>query len=294
MSSHSPDDPWPESDSSGADEPLFADEEFLEEEAEPAWEVIPALTCWRCGFREAPVRGRCAKCHARLVEDHPSPSQKQWDTATAGSAGNPVVAIVVVYTLMLAVSVAWGWLILLRTPQLTSDEIEEGTIVVEVIDTILVLVAIAMMGRGSLPTITPGVRTTAWVLAAPVLAALVYANVLYAEMIRDILRQNQLRALAPTLDLGNVLMICMQPAIVEELFFRYLAFGVLFRAVGIHTAVWVTAVMFAGVHIYNPLGMPYLFIAGVVFGYARVWGGLALPMAMHFIHNFAVLAIEGG
>jgi membrane protease YdiL (CAAX protease family) len=88
-------------------------------------------------------------------------------------------------------------------------------------------------------------------------------------------------------------MICLQPAIIEELFFRYIAFGVLYRVTGLHSAVWVTAVMFAAVHLYNPLGMPYLFVVGVVFGYARAWGGLALPMGMHFFHNFAVIALEG-
>ena len=54
----------------------------------------------------------------------------------------------------------------------------------------------------------------------------------------------------------------------------------------------VTSVMFAVAHLHNPLGMPYLFIAGVVFGYARVYGGLPLSMLMHFLHNLAVISID--
>jgi membrane protease YdiL (CAAX protease family) len=50
--------------------------------------------------------------------------------------------------------------------------------------------------------------------------------------------------------------------------------------------------MFAMAHIYNPLGLPYLFLAGVVFGLARVYGGLLLPMILHFLHNLAVMAFE--
>jgi membrane protease YdiL (CAAX protease family) len=92
--------------------------------------------------------------------------------------------------------------------------------------------------------------------------------------------------------LFTVVLTCVQPAIVEELFFRYLALGALSRATTMTTAVWVSAVMFAMAHIYNPLGLPYLFLAGVVFALARLYGGLLLPMILHLLHNFAVMAIE--
>ena len=90
----------------------------------------------------------------------------------------------------------------------------------------------------------------------------------------------------------TVLLICVQPAIVEELFFRQMTLGVLRRSMNVHAAVWVTGAMFALAHLGNPLGMPYLFLAGGVFGYARAYGGLPLAMLMHFVHNFAVIAYE--
>src|SRR5262249_38724607 len=78
----------------------------------------------------------------------------------------------------------------------------------------------------------------------------------------------------------------------EELFFRQMTLGVLRRSMNLHLAVWTTAGLFAFAHLTNPFGMPYLFLAGGLFGYARVFGGLPLAMVMHFIHNFVVIAYE--
>lgn len=51
--------------------------------------------------------------------------------------------------------------------------------------------------------------------------------------------------------------------------------------------------MFALAHLYNPLGLPILFLIGIILGYARVYsGGLLLPMLMHFGHNFAIIYLE--
>jgi membrane protease YdiL (CAAX protease family) len=198
------------------------------------------------------------------------------------------------FALFLLFSVIWGVILIEAGPRMNSEEILRGMAVLEVIDTILVLVALAKVGRGPLPAVSGSATVSAWLVAVPVLAALLGLNHLYHEALRDFLRQNGLARPAVPLDGAAVLLVCVQPAVVEELFFRYVAFGALYRATGVHTAVWVSAVMFAVAHIYNPLGMPYLFLVGAVLGYARVWGGLALPVVMHFFHNLAVLAIEGG
>jgi membrane protease YdiL (CAAX protease family) len=63
---------------------------------------------------------------------------------------------------------------------------------------------------------------------------------------------------------------------------------------GLHASVWVSALMFALAHVYAPLGLPWLLVAGVVFGYARSGGGLVLAMLLHGCHNLVVLWIEGG
>jgi membrane protease YdiL (CAAX protease family) len=155
-----------------------------------------------------------------------------------------------------------------------------------------VIAALVCVGRSPLPPVPVGQRVAAWMAGVPVLIALLGIGHLYTTIIRSIVGP-AFQPPAVEITFLTVLLVCVQPAVIEELFFRYVAFGAVHRATGLHTTVWVTAVMFAAAHIYNPLGMPYLFLAGVVLGYARVWGGLALPVILHFLHNLAVLAIEG-
>src|SRR5262249_12025090 len=90
----------------------------------------------------------------------------------------------------------------------------------------------------------------------------------------------------------TILLVCVQPAIVEELFFRQMTLGVFRRSMNLHLAVWLTAGVFAFAHPFKPPGLPLLFLVGGVLGYARAYGGLTLPIIMHFVHNFAVVAYE--
>jgi membrane protease YdiL (CAAX protease family) len=205
----------------------------------------------------------------------------------------PLLWIMILYVILMVVSLVWGASLLSQRGELNQDDLLHGTAVVEILDTIIIMVALAIVRRKSLPELSPGVRPIAWGLGMPVLALLVGVNILYAAFLRDAFGSPEVQDILP-ITMFTVVLVCVQPAIVEELYFRYIAFGALYRAAGLHATVWITGVMFAVMHIYNPLGVPYLVLAGVVFGYARVWGGLALPIAMHFIHNFVVLALEAG
>src|SRR5581483_9169148 len=94
----------------------------------------------------------------------------------------------------------------------------------------------------------------------------------------------------PGLSSWSVALVCLQPAVVEELFFRYLALGALRTVTGTAAAVLVSSVMFGMAHIFNPLGIPMLIVVGVALGAMRVAsGGLLLPMVMHATHNAVVL-----
>ncbi|MBA4062746.1 MAG: hypothetical protein C0501_03395 [Isosphaera sp.] len=282
------------------DEPLFeggpANPRGWDEPAAPAPPPPAAVSCWRCGRSAPPVRGRCPACRARLTEeddreDHPyRPRPPRRPAADEGT----VLTLVVVYAVMLFVSVVWGWVSQFGGAGMTEDDFLLGTAVVEAVDAVLVLVALAVVGRSPLPAVSAGGRAWAWAAGVPALAGLLLAGHLYLAVIREIVRPIGGDPPDVPLTAVAVLLMCLQPAVVEELFFRYVAFGALFRSTGLHATVWVSAVMFAGAHLYNPIGMPYLLLAGVVLGYARVWGGLALPMVMHFAHNFVVVFVEGG
>jgi membrane protease YdiL (CAAX protease family) len=201
--------------------------------------------------------------------------------------------VLLMFGFFLSTSVIWAWVMLADRDRMTRDEFDTGTVIVEGIDTLLVLLAMAGAGRMGLAPVTMQTRIVTWTVAGPAFALLIVLNLLYGLMLREFLKPPDFLIPDKTrLTLFTVALICLQPAIVEELFFRYLALGALSRATTMTTAVWVSAVMFAMAHIYNPLGLPYLFLAGVVFGLARVYGGLLLPMILHFLHNLAVLAIE--
>jgi membrane protease YdiL (CAAX protease family) len=87
---------------------------------------------------------------------------------------------------------------------------------------------------------------------------------------------------------------CLEPAVVEELFFRYLALDTLRGVMNVHAAVVISSVMFGLAHIGVPLSIPMLALVGVALGYARVASGrLALPMVLHFLHNFVIVLRHG-
>jgi membrane protease YdiL (CAAX protease family) len=262
----------------------------------PAPEAAEPVACWRCGSEGPPAGGRCRKCRARLTDEDDRPLRPRHDPNDHPPADGDgvLVTLVVAYGVMLLVSVMWGWVLLSGVGGgMNGDDFIVGTAVVEAAHAVLVLVALAKVGRSALPPVSAGVRAWAWVAGVPALLLLLGVGHLYMAAVREVVRPG-LEPPAVPLTAVAVLLMCLQPAVVEELFFRYVAFGALYRATGLHATVWVSAVMFAGAHLYNPLGMPYLLLAGVVLGYARAWGGLALPMVLHFAHNFVVLFAGGG
>jgi membrane protease YdiL (CAAX protease family) len=202
----------------------------------------------------------------------------------------PLQGALVFFAVLMIVSLAYGASLLSKQGGLTEEDILHGTATIEVLDTIIVLIALAVVSRKALPRRSIETRSVAWGVALPVFGLLIGLNLLYTALLRQLLDGGDDPA-GIRLTTLTLILICVQPALIEELFFRYVAFGAFYRAAGLHATVWITGMMFAVSHIYNPLGVPYLFLVGVVLGYLRVWGGLALPMVVHFFHNLAVLAI---
>ena len=135
------------------------------------------------------------------------------------------------------------------------------------------------------------VRIAAWTVAFPMLAVLLVVNIGFTTTLRDLLKIQHVAG--PGLTLVTFCIICLQPALVEEWFFRHLALGTLRESVGVHGAVWISGAMFGVAHLLNPIGIPYLIGVGVCFGYLQVWsGGLLLPMLLHAVHNVAVLVAD--
>lgn len=281
---------------------------------EPPPAAPDAVFCRRCGETSAPVANCCPWCGAWLIgprpratpvyslDDEDDEPEDDWD-ADVGRARYasvredappfpPMVVVFVSYGLLLVTLI--GSAIAAAVLGLTGeDDIYLGLAIGEVASTVLTLVALALVWNQARQVLPTGTAVATWALAVPVLTALLCLNITYITFLRELLRPfGTPQGMTIQVTWATVLLICVQPAIVEELFFRQMVLGVFRRSMNLHAAVWITGAMFALAHLGNPLGMPYLFIAGGVFGYARVYGGLGLPMVMHFIHNFAVIAYE--
>ena len=243
------------------------------------------VECWRCGWYDAPEYGRCARCDARLTR----PASRR--PRSPGTGGPSRLAVVMItYGLIMLVTVIWAVIAVVSSGEFTEEDTQIGLAILEGVDTLLVLMTMLLVGRVTLRNAPTGSWPVAWSLAGPILFALICGNVLFTTCLRELFRAPAVPG--PGVSFATVMLICVQPAIVEELFFRHVAFGALRRELGLHSTALITSVMFALAHIGNPLGMPYLFVAGVVFGYARVYGGLPLSMLMHFLHNLAVISID--
>lgn len=89
-----------------------------------------------------------------------------------------------------------------------------------------------------------------------------------------------------------VLSVCVQPGVIEELAFRGVIFSSLQRVLGDTETLFVTALMFAILHLSVP-SIPHLFFMGVVLGWLRLRSGsIVAGMLLHFTHNFLVILAE--
>ena len=88
------------------------------------------------------------------------------------------------------------------------------------------------------------------------------------------------------------LVICVQPAIFEELAFRGVILSALEPVIGPREAMLVSALIFAILHLSIP-SIPHLFLMGVVLAWLKQrTGSLYAGMVAHFTHNFLVLMAE--
>jgi membrane protease YdiL (CAAX protease family) len=250
--------------------------------------------CWRCGKVVDWAQSRCPFCAAELSQ----PTAQSNTEPTVRE--KPLMRTLAVAGIMVVVSVLGG--LILQAESSARDQAEAveqlmPVVLIEIIDTALVIWALVSTRIPCVALRRPlAIRLMTWLLAAPALVALLAANVGYHHCLLAFGRMEPVEKAA--FESWGVLaaqfaIICIQPAIVEELFFRYQVLGVLRGVTGTHTAVMISAVMFGMAHLGVPLSIPVLILMGIVLGYARVAsGGMVLPMLIHLLHNAAVLGLE--
>lgn len=104
--------------------------------------------------------------------------------------------------------------------------------------------------------------------------------------------------LSPGAVLGNILVIAIVPAIVEEMFFRGFLMKTMHQMMNRHIAVWGSALIFSLIHM-QFYGLFSRLVLGALLGYYFLWSGnLWGSIIGHFTHNFvsliiALLSIKG-
>ena len=276
--------------------------------------------CWRCRQPVGQQVAQCPWCAAPFDSTFQGvavslPRRRRWSLRA-------LLAVLVGYALILGSLIAGAVMVYVKADKLnllmpngfpnphSLDKLRDlelqYTVVASVVMASLVLATWVAAGKiRPLPNPPPGHRLTAWVVGPVlVLPALLLLNIGYTMLMQQLVSKETLEIMQ-RLQRGLVevplycFLLTVPPAIVEELFFRYLALGAMHdalrssgRNLALHLSVFLSGVMFGAAHLGQALAIPYLILVGVVLGYMRVAsGGLALPMLLHFLHNAAVILL---
>ncbi|MGL6076043.1 MAG: lysostaphin resistance A-like protein [Fimbriiglobus sp.] len=171
-------------------------------------------------------------------------------------------------------------------------------LVLEVVDALIVIVGVVCAGAPLAREAAWKVIPT-WIWAIPAFFFAICMNLAYHALLVFIFTDPDAPVVNSDDDIGlkdgfwAILLVCIQPALIEELFFRYGLLGHLRNHLGLHGSVWLSSVLFGMAHLGNVPGWPILILLGAGMGYARVLtGGMALPIILHFCHNFCVLVVS--
>jgi len=279
-------------------------------------------SCRRCRKHYEMQAECCPSCGASNPEN-PSPH------SSADTRANPndqaLLTVCLCYGVMLGAHALWG-MVLSAGLTMTPEQLVRSTVLIDSIFCVATLIAwwkTRAIGRmdplpsqshsyeareglhaGDPPVISEEFSASgtwksvlaAWLLALPLLALALAGNYAYHYVLTHFVGLpvdddylSQFGSLTAT-----ILIVCVEPALMEEFFFRGVAWKVLQPLVGRWGTLLVTSVMFGMAHIGVPLSVPALFGVGLFLGGMRLWsGGLLLPMLLHFLHNLTVVLYQG-
>lgn len=242
--------------------------------------------CGGCGAPLDPPGGECAACAApaKAAPDHRSEAR--------GLASS-----LVLYAALLATSLAGivaGGIVGDDADAATYIEIEKWLIA---LDSLLVLgwclAARRTIGDGLRRV--PGARWFLFGALAPIATFSLASLAMWG--VTSLLDVPELTYSDSYLSAGYgwgfvVLMVCVQPALIEELAFRGVILGNMRQVMGVREAVVVSSLMFMMLHL-APLAFAHLLVIGLVLGFLRVKSGSLYPgILAHFLHNGLVLLDE--
>lgn len=254
------------------------------------------VKCWRCGKFVDQLVTKCPSCLAKLRDEVVGTSRRR-DPSAASSGSDLLIQMLKFYSVMLVVSIVQGFVAAIQGLQ-PGVETLVFIGIAEFIDTIIVIVAWNSISECQQPTPSEpeDSRSGLWWWLLPVLGILLAINIGYHHVLRTCFQvpliEDQLTH-DPRLLPWWVLVICVQPAVVEELFFRQIAFRAIRTTVSLRATIIVTSAMFGMAHLGSPLSIPILCLIGLALGYFRTSrSGLWLPIVLHFLHNLCILGVQ--
>jgi membrane protease YdiL (CAAX protease family) len=170
-----------------------------------------------------------------------------------------------------------------------------------VVESVCFSLIVILWSIGARSTLRPPLRTLGplrWTIAAPLLGIVTFA--VASASVSGMTRLFELEQIVYLdvfdnagygLGLG-ILLIAVQPAVIEELAFRGMILGWLHPVVGATQAMLVSAAMFAILHLSGP-SIPHLFVLGLALAWLRGASHSLYPgMIVHFTHNLLCLVDE--
>ena len=137
-----------------------------------------------------------------------------------------------------------------------------------------------------------------WTVAAPFMAVVTFGIATGAiHFLHQTIGLRELRMSDPLVAAGYgwpliILLVCVQPAVFEELAFRGVVLPSLQPTLAAPEAIIVSALLFMTLHL-TIASFPHLFLIGLALGYLRVRTGSLVPgMLMHFTHNLLCVLAE--
>ncbi len=250
--------------------------------------AMPVNFCAMCGAAWQLDWLSCAICAART-----SAAPEQYQRRKAGRSIGSAIGL---YFSFLVGIIPCGVISTFAIEDNNQAEII-GDFASDIFGTLLVLVWVVASWknvRSALSTVAP----LKWCIAAVlvggltfVLATAAIAGLHYISGIREIHYSDHFISAGYGWGI-IVLLIAIQPAIIEELAFRGVIFGALRYALDDREVILVSSLMFMVIHLSVP-SFPHLLIIGLALGYLRSKTGSLYPcMLLHFTHNALVIASE--
>ena len=138
----------------------------------------------------------------------------------------------------------------------------------------------------------------AWIAILALIPTLAL-NYVYHQFVMELIRRSGEPIIDPLAGVSDdmvmmILVFCVFPAVIEEIAFRGLIQHWLQIAIKPWRALVLASFLFAVMH-FSVLSLPYLFLVGMLLGWAKMKTGSLYPsMLIHFLHNWFVVVYMHG